>query len=396
MKKLLVALSFVLAAGLTSAQGITVWSHFGGTDLKWLQGEAASFEAAFGVPVTITRIQLSELKQKMLLAAPQGEGPDLVAPIPHDQMGELAAGGVLADMSSFATDDYLSDLSEQARLAFTYNGRLFGLPLYSEGPALITNTNLVPEAEMPATYEDMIAKAQELTSGDTYGFLYDDKNFYFSYNWIHSNGGYVFERDAEGTLDPSNIGLANEGAIKGVEQIKALQNEYGLIPAGTDSSVIEGLFNEGAAAMVYNGPWAIANAVAAGVPVAVSPIPPMADGTTWKGFIGVQGILLNQFSTNQADAANFAKWITRPDAQVELAQMSTRVPTSAEAAEAVADDPVLSGFISAFAEAEPMPNIPEMGDVWAPMGDALTVLLENADSDAGKVLSGAVSQIEGN
>lgn len=396
MKKLFVALSLLLAVGLTSAQGITVWSNFGDADLEWLQGEAASFEAAFGVPVQITKVELSELKQKMLLAAPQGEAADLVTTLPHDQIGELAAGGVLADMSQFATEDYLADLSDQARLAFTFNGRLFGLPVYSEGPALVVNTDLVPESEFPKTYEDMIAKAQELTSGDTYGFLFDDKNFYFAYNWIYSNGGYVFKRDADGNLDPSDVGLANEGAIKGAEQIKALQYDYGLIPPGTDSSVTQGLFNEGSAAMMYNGPWSISEAKAAGVPIAVMPIPPMADGTTWKGFFGVQGVLLNEFSKNKADAANFAKWLTRPDAQIKLAEQSGRIPTSQAAAAEVSGDPIISGFIAAYEEAEPMPNIPEMGNVWQPMADALTVLLESQNSDPAKVLNSAVAQIEGN
>lgn len=235
MKQLLVGLTLLIAS-LGSAQGVSIWSHFGETDLEWLQSEAAAFEAAFGVPVTITRIELNEIKQKMLLSAPQGEAADLIVPIPHDQMGELAAGGVLADMSQFATEDYLADLNEQARQAFTFNGRLFGLPIYSEGPALIINNDLIPEGELPATYEDMIAKAQELTTGDTYGFLYDNKNFYFSYNWLRSNGGYVFNRDADGNLVPSDVGLANEGAITGAQQIKALQYEYGLIPPGTDSA----------------------------------------------------------------------------------------------------------------------------------------------------------------
>ena len=121
MKRLMIAALLLgagfLGTGVTSAQGITVWSHFGETDLEWLQGEAASFEAAFGVPVQITRVELSELKQKMLLAAPQGEAADLIVTLPHDQLGELAAGGVLADMSQFATEDYLADLSEQARLS---------------------------------------------------------------------------------------------------------------------------------------------------------------------------------------------------------------------------------------------------------------------------------------
>ena len=394
MKKLFISLVLVLSLGLAAAQGVSVWTHFGETDLEWLQGEAEAFEAAFGVPVTLTRIDLGEIKQKMLLSAPQGEAADLIVPIPHDQMGELAAGGVLADMSQFATEDYLADLSEQAKQAFTFNGRLFGLPIYLEGPALIVNTDLVPEA--PATYEDMIAKAKELTGGDTYGFLYDDKNFYFSYNWLRSNGGYVFNRDENGDLMPNDVGLANEGAIKGGEQIKALQYEHGLIPPGTDSAVAEGLFLEGAVGMVYNGPWAIANIQENDIPVSVMPVPPLADGTTFGGFIGVQGVLMNEFSQNKSDAANFAKWITRPDAQVSLSEQSKRIPSSQEAAEAVSDDPLLAGFLEAYTDAEPMPNIPEMGAVWGPMGDALTAILESPDSNVAQILGGAVSQIQGN
>ncbi len=394
MKKVFVSLVLVLSLGVSAAQGVSVWTHFGETDLEWLQGEAEAFEAAFGVPVTLTRIELNEIKQKMLLSAPQGEAADLIVPIPHDQMGELAAGGVLADMSQFATEDYLADLSEQAKQAFTFNGRLFGLPIYLEGPALIVNTDLVPEA--PATYEDMIAKAKELTTDDTYGFLYDDKNFYFSYNWLRSNGGYVFNRDESGNLMPNDVGLANEGAIKGAEQIKALQYEHGLIPPGTDSAVAEGLFLEGAVGMVYNGPWAIANIQENDIPVTVMPVPPLADGTPFGGFIGVQGVLMNEFSQNKSDAANFAKWITRADAQLSLSEQSKRIPSSQEAAEAVSDDPLLAGFLEAYTDAEPMPNIPEMGAVWGPMGDALTAILESPDSNVAQILGGAVSQIQGN
>ena len=59
-------------------------------------------------------------------------------------------------------------------------------------------------------------------------------------------------------------------------------------------------------------------------------------------------------------------------------------------------DPLVAGFLAAYAEAEPMPNIPEMGAVWGPMGDALTAILESPDSDISQVLGGAVSQIQGN
>lgn len=395
MKHLLFTLLVTALFGLAAAQQpLSVWTHWGDSDLEFLQRQADSFEAAFGVPVEITRIELGEIKQKMLLSAPQGEAACLLVPIPHDQLGEMAAGGVLADMTSYATPSYLDDLSEQARLAFTFSGKLFGLPLYVEGPALILNTALVPEA--PMSYEDLIAKAQALTDGDTFGFLYDDKNFYFSYNWINSFGGYVFGRDAQGNLDPSDIGLANEGAVQGAEEIKKLQYDYGLIPPGTDTAVAEGLFNDGSLGMIYDGPWAVPNMRAAGIDIQVMPIPATESGTEFSGFMGVQGILMNQFCENKTAAANFAKWITRPDAQVELAQLSGRIPSSQAAAQEMADDPVISGFAAALANAVPMPNIPEMGNVWGPMGDALALILDNPDSNVSDALSGAVQQIRGN
>ncbi len=385
--------SLLLAGGAALAQGLTVWTTFGDQSLEWLQQEAASFSSGFGVDVELVNIDLNEARQQMLLSAPEGEAADLLVGVPHDQIGEMAAGGVLADMSSYATSGYLADLSEQARLAYTFSGKLFGLPMFVEGPTLIVNNDLV--SEVPATYEDLIAVAQELTTTDTFGFMYDIGNFYFSYNWIHTPGGYVFGRGA-GDLDPSDVGLASEGAVAGAQMIKDLRFEYGLIPAGTDYNVANGLFIDGALGMIYNGPWAISQYREAGIDVSVVPMPPMADGTEWSGFMGVQGVLMNEFSTQKVNAANFAKWLTRPDAQVSLAELSGRIPASQSAVAQVADDPVIAGFGASLVNAEPMPNIPEMGQVWGPAGNALAVILESADSDVDAALEQAVAEILGN
>ena len=395
MKKILFSiLSAFALLGMVHAQGITIWTHFGDAELEWLQNEAAGFEAAFGVPVSLVKVDLGEIKQKMLLSAPEGEAADLIVPIPHDQIGEMAVGGVLADMSGFATSDYLADLNKQAQLAFTFNGKLFGLPMYVEGPALIVNTDLVPNP--PATIEDMVAIAQGLTTDDSYGFLYDIGNFYFSYIWLNSYGGYVFGRDASGSLVAGDLGLANEGSVAGAELLKKFRFDYGLIPTGVDYGVADGLFIDGALGMIYNGPWAIANYRNAGINVKVMPVPPTAAGQYFNGFMGVQGILMNQFSANSVDAANFAKWITRPAAQVTLAELTGKIPSSNNAAAQVSDDPIIAGFSNALANAVPMPNIPEMGNVWGPMGDALTQILDSADSDVPSILGGAASQISGN
>jgi len=394
LKKLLLALSMLAVVGFAAAQELTLWTYVDGAALEWLESEAAKFEAAFGVPISVARIDLGEIKQKMLLDAPEGEAADVVAPIPHDQIGEMATGGVLADMSFYATSDYLAGLSEQAKLAFTYNGQLVGLPMYVEGPALIVNTDLV--SDVPATFEEMVIAAQDLTTDDTFGFLYDISNFYFSYVWMNAKGGYVFERGDDGSLISDALGLNNEGAIAGAKLMKDLRYTYELIPPSTDYSVADTLFRDGSLGMIYNGPWAIPNYKDAGIKVQVLPIPAAADGTQFSGFMGVQGVLLNQFSDNKVNAANFAKWISRSDAQVSLAEQTGNIPASQSASQQMADDPVITGFSAALQNAVPMPNIPEMGSIWGPMGDALTIILESADSDPAAELTRAVEKINGN
>jgi len=395
VKKILIMfLVLVLTTGSALGQGLTLWTTFGDETLEWLQGEAASFSAAFGVPTSVVRLDLGELRQQALLAAPQGQAGDLFIGIPHDQIADFALGGVADDIASFATAAYLADLSEQARLAYTFNGRLIGLPMFVEGPALIVNNDLVDT--LPATYEELIAKAQELTTADTFGFMYDVPNFYFSFGWINTFGGYVFGSDATGSLVAGDLGLDNEGAIAGAQAVKDLRFAHGLVPAGTNYDVANGLFVDGALAMIYNGPWAISQYVSAGLDVSVHPMPPLADGTPFSGFMGVQGVLMNPFSPSRADAANFAKWITRTDAQVSMAQLSGRIPASISALTRVEDDPVIAAFGTALLDSVPMPNIPQMSNVWGPMGDALSVILESEGSDVAATLQRAAADIRGN
>ena len=396
MKKFLISiLALVACSGFVVAQDtLEVWTNFNGPSLEWLQGEIASFSSAFGVPVELVQLEFGDLFQQLALGAPEGEAGDVIVGIPHDRVSDLAASGVLADMTSYATEAYLSDLSEQARLAYTFSGKLFGLPMFVEGPALIVNNDLVPN--IPATYEEMIALAEELTTDDTFGFMCDCLgNFYFAYNWLHTFGGFVFDRDAGGSLMPSEIGLANEGAIAGASELKRYRYDYGLMPAGTTYDVANGLFIDGTLAMIYNGPWAIADYRNAGIDISVVPMPPLANGTQWSGFMGVHGVLLNAYSENKAAGANLMKWLTRADAQVSLANLSGRIPASHSALAQIRDNPIVYGFGEALLNAEPLPNVPEMSYVWGPMAGALRMVFETEDSDVEDILRNAVNEIRG-
>ncbi len=395
LRKFLISLLVVAASsGFAFGQTLQVWTTFEGPSLEWLRGQAEAFTAGFGVPVNVVQIAFGDMEASIFRAAPQGEAADVFHGVAHDWIGNLATAGVLADMSGYATTAYLEDLAEQARLAFTFAGRLFGLPAYVEGPALYVNTDLV--TTLPETYEEMIATAQALTTADTFGFMLDASNFYYSYVYLRTFGGAVFGRDANGDLIPDDVQLANEGAVRGAQALRDLRYRYDLLPSGVGYDVANGLFIDGQLGMFYTGPWEAANYVNAGLNFIVMPIPPLADGTQFGGFMGVQGVAVNQFSSNKVDAANFAKWLTRADAQVSLAQATSRIPASMAAVAQVADDPVIAGFGRALQTAEPMPNIPKMGQVWGPAINAVTVIMDDPDADIAATLQQAVDEILSN
>lgn len=392
MKRLVLTLSAALAmAGAAYGQTLTVWTTFQDLSLDWLREQAASFSDGFGVDVEIVRFDVNELKQRALVGAPEGEAGDVFVGVPHEQLGEMIAVGLPLDMTAYATSAYVEDLSDQARLGFTVGGRLYGLPMSVEGPALVVNTDLV--AEVPRTYDEMLAAAEALTTPDTFGFMFDDANFYFAYAWLRTFGGYVFGRDGSGSIDPGDVGLANEGAVAGAEALRELHFDRDLIPSDTDYEIANDLFADGALAMIYTGPWSIPEYRAAGLHVTVVPVPPLADGTPFSGFMEVHGAVVNGFSDLALEAANFAKWVTRSEAQVSLARLSGRIPVSLSALEQVRDDPIVSGFGAALLDAEPIPNVPEMGRVWQPMGSALAAILKNEDADVAATLSRAVDDI---
>ena len=389
--KRLVFLVF-LFSGLAISQSVTVWTHFEGPDLQWLQTEAASFEDIFGVTVTITSLSLGEIKQKILVEESKDKLADLFLPISHSDIGPMVSSDLVANMNTYATQSYLEDLSEQARLAFTINGSLFGLPMYVEGPALIINTNLVPQS--PNTFEDLIETAKSLTSSSSYGFLYDIGNFYFSYTWLSVYGGYIFAKDPEGNFNPQNIGLANADTIKGGSIIQDFRYKHGLIPRGINYALASDLFFKGQLAMTYDGPWAITNYQLANLNFIVKPLPPTQDGNSFSGFMSVNGLLINNATQNQVNTINLAKWLTRPDAQVALAEFTSKIPTSKSAISNIgARNPIVAGFAEALGSSTPIPNIPEMGKVWGPMDKALKIILESPQSDVTEALQKAIEEI---
>jgi arabinogalactan oligomer/maltooligosaccharide transport system substrate-binding protein len=413
MKKALsILLMFVLMLGVLSACGpkrdsssnaekqdakkpakLVVWEDKDKSG--WLKKVAADFEKEYGIKIEYKEVEMATKQRDQLrLDGPAGKGPDIVT-LPHDQIGQVATEGLIAPIN---VDKSVTDRFSQSSIdAETFKGKLYGLPKSSETPVFVYNKALM--SAPPKTMDDLYTFAKSYTKDGKYGFLALGDNFYFAYGFIGGMGGYVFQNN-DGKLDPTNIGLNNEGAVKGTEYIQKWYSE-GLFPKGiigeNGGSALDGLFTEGKVASVMNGPWSFDPYTKAGIKIGVAPLPTLPNGEHVKTFMGVKSWLVSAYSKNQEWATKFIEFITNDENSKYRFEQTAEVPTN----KALLNDPVIKNNEGAKAVAEqsqyavPMPNIPEMAQVWKPMADSLqTVVTGKAQPKA--ALDSAVNQINAN
>nr|WP_263323344.1 extracellular solute-binding protein [Neobacillus sp. Marseille-Q6967] len=361
----------------------------------WLEKVAADFEKEHGIKIEVKEVEMAtKMRDQLRLDGPAGTGPDIVT-LPHDQIGQVATEGLIAELS---VDKEVTDrFSESSIDAQTYDGKLYGLPKSSETPILIYNKDLMTEA--PKTMDDLYAFSKDFTKGENYGFLALWDNFYFAHGIIGGMGGYVFKNNG-GALDAEDIGLNNEGAVEGTQYIQKWYTE-GLFPAGiigeNGGSALDGLFQEGKVAAVMNGPWAFQPYKDAGINIGMAVLPTLPNGEHVKTFMGVKGYHVSAFSENQEYATKFLEFITNDENSKYRFEQTAEVPTNV----ALLDDPAIKDNEGAKAVAEqsqyavPMPNIPEMGQVWDPMAKSLQTVV-TGKSEPKAALDSAVEQIKAN
>jgi arabinogalactan oligomer / maltooligosaccharide transport system substrate-binding protein len=361
----------------------------------WLEKVAADFEKEHGIKIEYKEVEMaSKMQEQFRLDAPAGTGPDILT-LPHDQIGQIATEGLITELK---VDKSVTDKFSPSSIdAQSYDGKLYGLPKSSETPVLIYNKDLLKEA--PKTMDDLYSFSKDFTKDGNYGFLALWDNFYFAHGIIGGLGGYVFKNN-DGALDANDIGLNNDGAIEGTEYIQKWYTE-GLFPNGiigeNGGSAMDGLFTEGKVGAVMNGPWSFQSYKDAGINIGIAALPTLPNGDHVKTFMGVKGWHVSAYSKNQEWAQKFLEFMTNDENSKYRFDQTAEVPTNI----ALTDDPIIKDNEGAKAVAEqsqyavPMPNIPEMGQVWDPMAKSLQTVV-TGKTEPKTALDSAVEQIKAN
>jgi maltose-binding protein MalE len=357
---------------------LVIWAD--DTRTPVIQTFADQFAADNGVTVAVQELGFGDIRDRLIAAAPAGEGPDVIIGA-HDWLGQLVSAGVVAQLDVSSVE---GDFSPAAIQAFNYEGSVYGLPYAIENIALVRNIDLVPES--PATFEEMVDVSLGLLDAGEITLplaLQENGNGdpFHNYPIITAFGGYVFGLNDDGSYNPEDIGIDSEGGLAAASYFAELSSQ-GVISIDTLYDVMIESFSTGASPFAITGPWALGEFDAAGVNYVVEPIPPVAGGEP-RPFIGVQGFMVSAFAENPLIASTFViDLMATQEAQEALFTAGGRPPAHAAAFDAVAaGNPNVAGFGEAGQNGYPMPAIPEMGSVWQAWTDAYALIFTGADPE---------------
>lgn len=332
---------------------------------KFVNDIKEKFEKDNGVKVKLIEKDMFEQLEALPLDGPAGKAPDVMMSA-YDRIGSLGAQGQLAEVKLGNDSEY----NETDKRQVTINDKIYGEPAVIETLVLFYNKDLIKE--VPKTFKDLEALAKDKAyafpseEGKNTGFLAKWTDFYFSYGLLAGYGGYVF---GDHGTNPKDIGLNNKGAIEGITYASDwFKNVWpqGMQDVKSAGDFVTQQFTEKKAAAIIDGPWQAASYKEAGLNYGVAPIPTLDNGKPYESFGGGKGWVISNYSKEKELSQKWLDYVTNKDNQVKFYEMTNEIPAN-QAARKVAttkNDELTTAVIEQYKNAQPMPNIPEMGEVW--------------------------------
>lgn len=382
--------SGVAALGAGSGE-VTIQA--GDDEIPALREIAEDYTADTGVEVRFIEREINaQAISNFISQSPTGQAPDIIVS-PHDNLGQLAANGVVAPVE---LGDRGEEFTENARDAVVYNGVSYGVPYAVESVALVRNDELTTED--PGTFDELRAEGHRLMadSGITYPFTVsqspDAGDPYHLYPLQTSFGAEVFERGEDGEYS-STLAMGGEGGHEFARYLAEL-GESGDLQTSMTPDIAKESFISGESAFHIAGPWDLVDIEAADMNVTVLPVPP-AGNEEARPFAGVQAFFVNANAANPIAAQDFAtNYLTRPESQTAMYESTDRPPASEVAIDGIKDDPLRSAYAEIATTALPMPAIPAMGAVWSFWGTTENGIV-NGNGEPVELWDRMIANIEG-
>lgn len=337
------------------------------------------FEKKNGVKVVVKTKDALATLDSLKLDGPAGKAADVMM-APFDRVAVLGKQGQLATVK-LADDGRYNDADKKN---VTLKGKTYGEPVTIETLVMYYNKDLIKKA--PTSFKELetLSKdskfAYENDKTKNVAFLTQWTNFYNAYGLIKGYGGYVF---GDNGTNPKEIGLNNEGSVEGLTYISDwFKNVWpkGMMSTSSNENFVTDQFTSGKTAVVIDGPWMAAKYKKAKVNYGVAALPTLDNGNKYQAFGGGKAWVISNYSKQKGLGQKWLDYVTNKKNQTKFFKDTNEVPANEQARGAVAkgDNDLAKAVIAQYKDADPMPNIPEMAEVWTGAENLIV------DSAAGK------------
>jgi arabinogalactan oligomer/maltooligosaccharide transport system substrate-binding protein len=338
---------------------ISIWHGYIETEEETFSQAVEDFQAANpDVTIEVLAVPFDELQNKFQTEVAAGGGPTLVTG-PQDRMAGYAEAGLLSTIDEAAP--FLNELVPASVDGGRVGGELVGVPINNKVVAMFYNKSMVDEP--PADFDELLAMAAE-------NGLAISAIWFHNYMWGPAFGAQFFDDDLKVVID------SPEGA-EAYSYFKQVCESEGVTCDANDGDM-DTLFRQGQVAFRFQGPWASGDAIndlgAENVGVAaVPPIPGKGNPRPWNQS---EMISMNVDATPEETAAamRFIEYLTSAEIQGMFLDKANWIPSNASVD--TSSNPVVGGFLDQVPFSDPFPVAAELGATWDPMGNAITVILE--------------------
>lgn len=381
-----VVASMLLAACGTGATGasssvsysgtLTVWHDWTGAYLTAKQKIVQQYEALHP-NVKINLVNQND-DTKTINAVKAGTGPDIVQD-PVDHVGTLASAGVIVPIDQYESSSALSGTyTKTAAQSVQYASHVYGIPEVTEIVTIMYNKKLVTADQLPKTTDDMFnfEKTYSAAHPGSYGIVWDVNNVYVDAGFFYGYGAVLMDGTGKSTVS-SQAGVSADTYIAQYNSV---------LPKDLSGQTATALFNEGKAAAIIDGPWAYTGygqAIGA-ANLGFATLPTVnSTGTPVEPFVGGKAFMLTKDAKNPALAIDFMKYFTNASNQAAMCATTGEIPSNLAAGSdpQITSNAAISAFVAQVkAGGVPFPNTPYMGQVWGPLGKALTAVWNGAET----------------
>lgn len=350
-----------------------------------LEGPAQDWAEANNLTVAV-QIVADDLQGNFITANQAGNGPDMIVAA-HDWIGNLVQNSAISpvQLPSGASDA----IAPVGLEAVTYDGQTYGAPYAVETLVLYANNELTDVPE-PSTVEELVEAGEAGGAENVLSLpVGEEGDAYHMQPFYTSGGGYLFGEDSEGNLDPSDVGVGQEGSISAAEKIVEL-GEQGVLKTSISNDNAISLFTDGKAAYLVSGPWAIEDIRTAEIDFTMAAVPGFEGLNPAVPFAGVNAFYVAAAGKNPAIAQQFATAVaSSPDIVEQMFPKNELPPVNLALQDKLtADYPEIIKIAELAGGGEPMPSIPEMAAIWQPLGQAQANIVGGADPESTMVSAG--------